>query len=101
MEGFMKTVLQLNSSLFQEQGQSSQLTAALVSQLLDSQDRLIVRDLAAAPVPHLTAERFAAFTTAEDERTAALVHENLPNKQCLHINIPICLRICHSRIQQF
>ncbi|MBI1423345.1 MAG: FMN-dependent NADH-azoreductase [Gammaproteobacteria bacterium] len=67
----MKTVLQLNSSLFQEQGQSSQLTAALVSQLLDSQDRLIVRDLAAAPVPHLTGERFAAFTTAEDERSAA------------------------------
>jgi FMN-dependent NADH-azoreductase len=65
----MKTVLQLNSSLFQQQGQSSQLGAALVAQLLGPEDRLITRDLAAEPVPHLTAEHFAAFTTAESERT--------------------------------
>jgi len=67
----MKTVLQINSSLFQQQGQSSQLSEALVAQLLGPQDRLITRDLAAEPVPHLSAERFAAFTTAEAERTPA------------------------------
>jgi len=66
----MKTVLQINSSLFQQQGQSSQLGAALVEQLLGPQDRLISRDLAAEPVPHLTAERFAAFTLPEAERNA-------------------------------
>lgn len=65
----MKTVLQINSSLFHEQGQSSQLTRALVDQLLGPQDRLITRDLAAEAVPHLTAERFTAFTTADAERT--------------------------------
>jgi FMN-dependent NADH-azoreductase len=65
----MKTVLQIHSSLFQQQGQSSQLSAALVAQLLGPNDRLITRDLASEPVPHLTAERFAAFTTAESERT--------------------------------
>lgn len=67
----MKTVLQLHSSLFQQQGQSSLLSEALVAQLLGPQDRLIRRDLAAEPVPHLTLERFSAFTTAEAERTPA------------------------------
>lgn len=67
----MKTVLQLNSSLFQDQGQSSQLGTSLVGQLLSGEDRLITRDLAVEPVPHLTAERFAAFTTPETERSAA------------------------------
>jgi len=65
----MKTVLQINSSLFAHEGQSSRLGASLVSQLLGPEDSLIIRDLAAEPVPHLTAERFAAFTTPESERT--------------------------------
>src|SRR5882757_1415872 len=67
----MKTVLQINTSLFGEQGQSSRLASSLVSRLLGPADRLIQRDLAAEPVPHLTAQRFAAFTTAEAERTEA------------------------------
>jgi len=66
----MKTVLQINTSLFGEHGQSSRLAASLVEQLLGPNDRLIQRDLAADPVPHLTAQRFSAFTTAEAERTA-------------------------------
>lgn len=65
----MKTVLQLNSSLFQQQGQSSQLSAALVNRILAPEDRLISRDLAADPAPHLTIEHFTAFTTAEAERS--------------------------------
>jgi len=66
----MKTVLQINTSLFGEHGQSSRLAASLVEQLLGPNDRLIQRDLAVDPVPHLTAQRFSAFTTAEAERTA-------------------------------
>jgi len=66
----MKTVLQINTSLFGEHGQSSRLAASLVEQLLGPNDRLIQRDLAADPVPHLTAQRFSAFTAAEAERTA-------------------------------
>lgn len=66
----MKTVLQLNTSLFRQQGQSSQLGDTLVNRILDPEDRLISRDLAAEPVPHLSAERFAAFTMAEAERNA-------------------------------
>src|SRR5262245_15074597 len=66
----MKTVLQINSSLFGQHGQSSRLAASLVQRLMGPSDRLIQRDLAADQVPHLTAQRFAAFTTAESERTA-------------------------------
>jgi FMN-dependent NADH-azoreductase len=65
----MKTVLQLNASLFGEQGQSSRLASSLVSRLLEPTDRLIGRDLAVEAVPHLTAERFAALTTPEPDRT--------------------------------
>jgi len=66
----MKTVLQINTSLFAHEGQSSRLAESLVSQLLNPRDSLITRDLASEPVPHLTAERFAAFTTPQAERTA-------------------------------
>jgi FMN-dependent NADH-azoreductase len=65
----MKTVLQISSSLFGEQGQSSQLSSSLTKRLLGPKDRLIRRDLAAEPVPHLDAQRFAAFTTLEAERS--------------------------------
>jgi FMN-dependent NADH-azoreductase len=65
----MKTVLQLNASLFGEQGQSSRLASSLVGRLLEPTDRLIRRDLAAEAVPHLTAERFAALTTPGSDRT--------------------------------
>jgi len=66
----MKTVLQINASLFAHEGQSSRLSASLVTQLLEPDDSLIIRDLATEPVPHLSAARFAAFTTPEAERTA-------------------------------
>jgi len=65
----MKTVLHIQTSLFQQQGQSSQLSATLVDQLLASNDTLIHRDLATEPVPHLNAEIFTAFTTPAAERS--------------------------------
>jgi len=66
----MHTILQINSSLFGETGQSSKLAAGFAASLASSTGaRLVVRDLAQNPVPHLTAERFKAFTTPAAERT--------------------------------
>ena len=66
----MPTILQLNTSLFGEQGQSSRLAAEFARTLAESTGReLKVRDLAENPVPHLTAERIIAFGTPASERT--------------------------------
>ncbi len=71
--GAGKTLLQIHSSLFGEHGQSSRLAQQFVSrwQKANPGSQVVLRDLAAEPVPHLTAERFQAFLTAEEERTAA------------------------------
>jgi len=63
----MKTVLQLNTSIFSANGQSSQLANEFVAQL--EADEVIVRDLANEPVPHLDAERFGAFLSKPESRT--------------------------------
>lgn len=76
----MNTLLQLNTSLFGQHGQSSQLADAYVAQWRRAHPRgeAIVRDLAAEPVPHLTAERFQGFglddaaRTVEQRQAAAL-----------------------------
>ena len=66
----MNTILQINSSLFGETGQSSKLAAGFAASLAAATGaRLVVRDLARNPVPHLTAERFAAFATPAAERS--------------------------------
>jgi len=69
----MKTLLQINSSLFGQGGQSSQLTDRFVAawRAGNPDGTVIVRDLAADPIPHLTAERFAAFLAKPEERTPA------------------------------
>lgn len=69
----MKTILQINSSLSAEQGASSELATRFVASQLANEPgtRRILRDLARDPVPHLSAERFAAFTTPAAERTSA------------------------------
>src|SRR5438094_795866 len=66
------TILQLKSSLYSNAGQSSQLADMFVAryQAADPDAPVIVRDLAANPVPHLTAERFGAFIAKPDARTA-------------------------------
>lgn len=67
----MNTLLQLNTSLNSSDAQSSRL-ASEYSQAWQAQQgdaRVIVRDLAADPVPHLTAERFNAFLTPAEKRT--------------------------------
>lgn len=77
----MKTLLQINASLFSDQGQSSVLAGQFVSkwQLANPDGRVIVRDLAANSIPHLSAERFQSFLTPEKERSvlqAAMVAES-------------------------
>jgi len=74
----MKNILQLNSSLFGESAQSTALARRVVATLAAGEGsgsgeavvRVTVRDLAAQPLPHLTGERFAAFTTPVAGRTA-------------------------------
>ena len=66
----MKTILQLNTSLNGEQALSSQLASELSTALAAASGAtVVVRDLARQPLPHLTAERFAAFVTPAPERT--------------------------------
>jgi FMN-dependent NADH-azoreductase len=66
----MSAILQLNSSLSGPEGQSSRLAGEFAAALATrSGAQRIVRDLALQPVPHLTAERFAAFGTPAGERT--------------------------------
>jgi len=69
----MSTLLQIRTSLFSNQGQSSQLAEQFVARwrAAHPDGTVITRDLAADPIPHLTAERFGAFTTAAEARTPA------------------------------
>lgn len=68
----MTQLLQINTSLFAGQGQSSRLTEQFVAEWRahHPDSRVTVRDLAADAVPHLDAARFGAFTTAADARSA-------------------------------
>ena len=63
-------LLQINTSLFSDAGQSTKLADRFVAgrQALDPRLGVVVRDLARDPVPHLTAERFAAFLAKPDAR---------------------------------
>ena len=63
----MKTLLQLNTSILSNEGQSTRLATEFVAALDASE--VIVRDLAQEPVPHLDAERFGAFITPNEKRT--------------------------------
>jgi len=63
----MKT-LQINSSLFGPGGQSTTLANEFVAQL---GGKVIVRDLAKDPVPHLDGARFGAFLAKPADRTPA------------------------------
>jgi FMN-dependent NADH-azoreductase len=67
----VNTLLLVRASLYGEQGQSSQLAERFVAdwRRRNPGGHVIVRDLAADPVPHLTAERFQAFATAPAERS--------------------------------
>lgn len=67
----MTQLLQINTSLFSGQGQSSQLAERFVSAFRDrhAEAQIVTRDVASEPVPHLDARRFSAFTTPAEQRT--------------------------------
>lgn len=71
----MTTLLQIKASIFADEGQSSRLADHFVErwQAAHPDGRVRVRDLAAEPVPHLTAERFSGFFTDPEERTPVQV----------------------------
>lgn len=67
----MKTLLQISSSIFSDQGQSSQLAQQFVTQWQKDHANAQVhtRNFATQPVPHLDGERFAALLSHPDTRT--------------------------------
>jgi FMN-dependent NADH-azoreductase len=69
--GESMTLLQLNASIFSGNGQSSRLADEYVARIreVDPEMRIVVRDLARDPVPHLTAETFGAFLAKPEDRT--------------------------------
>lgn len=68
----MKTLLQINTSIFSDGGQSSQLARRFVAgwRELNPGATVTVRDFAREPVPHLDAASFGAFIAKPEERTA-------------------------------
>lgn len=68
----MQTLLYITSSLFGDQGKSSQLTRTFVENLraVNPDLSVIHRDLSKEPVPHLDSQGIAAFSTPAEERTA-------------------------------
>jgi len=69
----MKTLLQIQSSIFSNGGQSNQLAERFIAAWHESNPggKVIVRDLSSQPVPHLDAARFGAFLAKPGERTPA------------------------------
>src|SRR5260221_5075642 len=67
----MKTLLQIKASLFSDNGQSSQLADRFVAKWREvhPEGRVILRDLALQPVPHLDAARFGALLAKPEDRT--------------------------------
>lgn len=67
----MKNLLQINSSIFSNGGQSSRLAERFVAAWRETNPgaTVTVRDLASEPVPHLDAARFGAFIAKPEERT--------------------------------
>src|SRR3954469_12534098 len=68
-----KTLLQINTSLFSNTGTSSALANEFAAnwKQREAGAQVGVHDFAVEPVPHLTAERFQAFVTPADKRTAS------------------------------
>lgn len=67
----MKTLLQLNSSLFAGDGQSTRLAGEFVAawRARNPDGKVTVRDLALDPVPHLDAARLQSFLAKPEERS--------------------------------
>jgi len=68
----MKTLLAIRSSMHSEAAQSSRLADRFIVQwrALHPGGKVIVRDLAQEPVPHIDADRFGAFIAKPENRTS-------------------------------
>lgn len=66
-------ILELKSSIYLDGGQSTVLADEFVARrtAADPMTSVLVRDLARHPIPHIDAERFKAFGTAEPARDSA------------------------------
>ena len=67
----MTTLLQINTSLFGERGNSSQLTRRFIERwrAAHPDGRVVVRDIQGDPLPHLDAERIGALFSKPEGRT--------------------------------
>lgn len=67
----MATILQINNSIFGDAGRSSTFADTFIDELRNRQPALKVirRDLASEPLPHMTADMFKAALTPRDQRT--------------------------------
>ncbi|HWM28945.1 MAG TPA: hypothetical protein VNQ14_10845, partial [Woeseiaceae bacterium] len=65
----MKTLLKIRTSLYGAEGQSSKLVDRFAANWLlnNPAGRVVSRDLTPGSVPHLTAERFQAFSLKPEE----------------------------------
>ena len=68
----MRTLLQINSSLYANNGQSSRLATRFVDLWRTAHPgaTVLLRELAREPVPHLDAQRFGAFLAKDEARDA-------------------------------
>jgi FMN-dependent NADH-azoreductase len=70
----MTQLLQINASINNDNGQSTQLARQFVAAYREGHPdtKVVIREIATAdPVPHLTGERFGALIAKPEERTAA------------------------------
>jgi FMN-dependent NADH-azoreductase len=67
----MKTLLEIRSSIYSDAGQSSRLADRFIARwrAANQGGKVIVRDLALEPVPHIDADRFGAFVATPEQRT--------------------------------
>jgi len=67
----LTTLLQINTSLFGERGNSSQLTRRFIERwrAAHPDGRVVVRDIQGDPLPHLDAERIGALFSKPEGRT--------------------------------
>lgn len=66
----MANILNIKTSISGENSTSNQLSQRVIDQLLekDPDSKVVVRDLAAHPIPHLEIEHFTASRMADDEK---------------------------------
>jgi FMN-dependent NADH-azoreductase len=97
----MTSLLQINSSIFHNDGQSSQLADQFVSAWINKhqETQLVIRDLAKNPLSHLNAERAQAFVTKPDLRSAQqqklvaesdLLINELKGAEIIVTGLPMC-----------